>query len=60
MKEKENKAVAAEQTKREVQAPKRTKIIIRRTFGEHDLMDLYTDYVADKILAAGGTPSVSA
>lgn len=31
------------------QAPK-TKIIIRRTFGDQSLLDLYAEYVAEKIL----------
>ncbi len=29
---------------------KRSKIIVRRTFGSEDLLDLYADYVAEKIL----------
>ena len=29
--------------------PKKTAYVVTRGFGEHDLLDLYTDYVADKV-----------
>ena len=28
----------------------RIKITVRRNFGDRDMMDLYTDYIAEKIL----------
>lgn len=31
----------------------KTKIHIRRSFGQHDLVDLYTDYLADKVISRG-------
>ena len=30
--------------------PRQSKIIIRRTFGDQNLLELYADYVAEKIL----------
>ena len=30
--------------------PRQSKIIIRRTFGDQNLLELYADYVAEKIM----------
>lgn len=30
--------------------PRQSKIIIRRTFGDQSLLELYADYVAEKIM----------
>lgn len=33
-------------------ATRRTKIIIHRTFGKQDLLELYSEYVAERIMSA--------
>ena len=49
----ENKAsVNAEQSSR-------TMLIIRRTFGNEDLLDLYADYVAERVMSQFKKPVVS-
>ena len=30
--------------------PRQSKIIIRRTFGDQNLLELYADYVAEKVM----------
>ena len=37
----------------------RTQIIIHRTFGNEDLLDLYADYVAEKVMSQFKKPVVS-
>ena len=37
----------------------RTKLIIHRTFGNEDLIDLYADYVAEKVMRQFKKPVVS-
>lgn len=41
----------AEKNERKQTEPGRGKIIVERTFGKGDLMELYSDYVAAKIQA---------
>ena len=38
------------QKERHPEEPCQSKIIIRRTFGEQNLLEIYADYVAEKVL----------
>ncbi len=40
----------AAQNQANLEQPRQTKIIIRRTFGDQSLLEIYADYVAGKIL----------
>ena len=43
-------ASATPQKEKHPEEPCQSKIIIRRTFGEQNLLEIYADYVAEKVL----------
>ena len=50
MEEKKRNSMAESEKKNAPAGERRIKIIVKRSFGDRSVMELYSDYVAEKIL----------